>query len=93
VQLRAYIGKGVGAEMLEILIHEAESKPAELKRNVFHGSRCQRLRVSSSPLSVGCSCPTDAGRTELAAGTVTALAIGPAEDRAVDKITGSIPLL
>jgi len=35
---------------------------------------------------------SDAGRTELAAGTVTALAIGPAEDKAVDRITGAVPL-
>jgi peptidyl-tRNA hydrolase len=35
----------------------------------------------------------DTGRTELAVGTVTALAIGPAEYKAVDRIAGAIPLL
>ena len=34
-----------------------------------------------------------AGRTELVVGTVTALAIGPAEDKAIDQITGAIRLL
>ena len=48
--------------------------------------QCEAMRIVHAMIS-------DAGRTELAAGTVTALAVGPAEDKAVDRITGSIPLL
>lgn len=36
---------------------------------------------------------TDAGHTELPAGTVTCLGVGPAESRDVDRITGHLPLL
>ena len=34
-QLREYVGSGVGREMLELLIEEAESNIADIKRNVI----------------------------------------------------------
>jgi PTH2 family peptidyl-tRNA hydrolase len=35
----------------------------------------------------------DAGRTIVAPGTVTCLGIGPADETAIDSITGSLPLV
>lgn len=36
---------------------------------------------------------SDAGRTQVPAGTLTSCAIGPDDDDAIDAITGSLPLL
>jgi peptidyl-tRNA hydrolase, PTH2 family len=36
---------------------------------------------------------SDAGRTEIAPGSVTCLGIGPAKDSDVDKVTGELPML
>ncbi len=42
---------------------------------------------------IPCFLVRDAGLTQLKADTVTALGIGPAEDRKIDKMTGKLKLL
>ena len=48
--------------------------------------KCEKLKIAHSMIS-------DAGRTELEPGTITALGIGPDEEGKIDKVTGSMKLL
>ena len=51
------------------------------------------LKMSAEALNVTCSLVTDAGRTEIAPGTITCIGIGPAKESDIDKITGHLTML
>ncbi|NUN11564.1 aminoacyl-tRNA hydrolase [Candidatus Micrarchaeota archaeon] len=44
-------------------------------------------------LKLPCSLIHDAGHTQIAAGSVTALGIGPAEEQKINQVTGKLKLL
>jgi peptidyl-tRNA hydrolase, PTH2 family len=53
----------------------------------------ERLREAAAAAGIPAELVTDAGRTVVPPGTVTCLALGPEENPAIDRLTGSLPLL
>ncbi len=53
----------------------------------------KRLEDAARKQGIPVSLITDAGKTVLAAGTITALGLGPADDDELDKLTGALKLL
>ena len=53
----------------------------------------KKLYLQAKKAKLPCTLVTDAGKTQLKKGTVTAVAIGPAKANLVDKITGKLKLL
>jgi peptidyl-tRNA hydrolase, PTH2 family len=60
---------------------------------VGDANELRRLAEAVKQAGLPISLVADAGRTQLPPGTLTCAAIGPAEDRRIDAITGDLPLL
>ena len=56
-------------------------------------TRLRELEARAREAGLPAALVRDAGRTVVAAGTLTCLGIGPAPDAAVDSITGSLALV
>ena len=57
------------------------------------GTRLRELEQAARAAGLPAALIRDAGRTVVAAGTLTCLGIGPAPDAAVDAITGALKLV
>ncbi|MBI4020568.1 MAG: aminoacyl-tRNA hydrolase [Candidatus Aenigmarchaeota archaeon] len=70
---------------------ETGSKKVVLKADSL--SHMRDIHKKALAAGLPCALIKDAGRTEVPAGTVTALGIGPAEDEKLDKVTGKLKML
>ena len=82
--------KNVDMDIIEKWEKEG-SKKVVLKVNSLEELKgiCRKVKDVRLP----CFLVKDAGLTQLKAGTVTALGIGPAEEKKIDKVTGKLKLL
>ncbi len=60
---------------------------------VFNEGELRDIYMKAKSLNLPSSIISDAGRTQLEPGTLTAVGIGPAPSGEVDKVTGSLKLL
>lgn len=81
-----------------------KSKPAKVKKWELAGQKkvvlkarsageLAELKKKADRLGIASAIISDAGLTELTPGTITALGVGPDDEKKIDKVTGSLPLL
>ena len=104
---RTDLGMGEGklaAQVAHAALQAAEDAPASVQREwkgegqkkvvlqVDGESRLFELADAAERAGLAHAVVRDAGHTQLEPGTVTALAVGPARDEDVDRVTGELPL-
>ena len=67
------------------------AKKAVLKVNTLKDLK--KIYEEARKEKLPCVLISDAGKTEIPAGTITAVGIGPAESKKIDKITGKLKTL
>lgn len=63
------------------------------KKVVLKSGDLQELSARAGELDIPYYLVKDAGLTEIEPGTVTALGVGPAEEKLIDKVTGQLELV
>lgn len=81
---------GVGTPDFAAWLEQGQPK---VVLRVGDANELRRLAEAVKQAGLPISLVVDAGRTQLPPGTFTCAAIGPAEDRRIDAITGDLPLL
>lgn len=69
------------------------SGAAKIALKVSSEEELQKVYSRAQRAGLPCALIRDAGRTQIPAGSATAVAIGPARDEAIDKLTKDLKLL
>ncbi|MFB6146687.1 MAG: peptidyl-tRNA hydrolase Pth2 [Halobacteriaceae archaeon] len=107
IAVRADLGMGTGKVAAQVAHAslQADEEAAESDRTAWRSEGqtkvvlrvdserdLQDLAATAGQYGVPHAMVRDAGRTQLEPGTATALAVGPAPDDQVDRVTGDLPL-
>lgn len=86
----------VGAAMLcdqKLIDAWMEEGAKKVVLRVKDEKEMRAVQAAAKKIKLPCFLVRDAGKTQLKAGTVTALGVGPAKEREVDLATGKLKLL
>ena len=82
--------RSVKKEIVKSWIASGEKKIILKAKNL---DELRNLEEKCRKLKLPCALISDAGLTEVRKGTITALGIGPDDEKKIDKVTGSLPLM